>query len=213
MNMLSAEQHLFPHMGNVIHTSDRDVRVVARFEEPLVVVLDNVLSKEECEHIIELASEQMKRSKVGSSRDTSSIRNSSSTFLPEHGSANVLTIEKRVAEIMGIPYSHGEGLQILNYAIGQEYKAHHDYFKAGSKAAANPRISTLVMYLSDVEEGGETYFPHLKLSVKPQQGMAVYFEYFYDSEALNEQTLHGSAPVVVGNKWAATQWMRRQATK
>ena len=56
---------------------------------------------------------------------------------------------------MNIPIEHGEGLQILQYTPGQQYKAHHDFFKI----ADNNRISTLVMYLNDVEEGGETYFP------------------------------------------------------
>ena len=72
--------------------------------------------------------------------------------------------------------------------------------------AANNRISTLVMYLNDVEEGGETFFPKLNLSVHPRKGMAVYFEYFYQDQSLNELTLHGGAPVTKGEKWIATQW-------
>jgi prolyl 4-hydroxylase len=109
---------------------------------------------------------------------------------------------------MNIPIEHGEGLQVLNYQIGQEYKAHFDFFS--SPTVKNPRISTLVMYLNDVEQGGETYFPKLNLSVSPKKGMAVYFEYFYDNQDLNDLTLHGGAPVIAGDKWAATQWMRRK---
>lgn len=111
---------------------------------------------------------------------------------------------------MNIPDEHGEGLQILNYKIGQEYKAHFDFFASN---VSNPRISTLVMYLNDVEQGGETYFPKLNFSVSPQKGSAVYFEYFYDNQDLNDLTLHGGAPVVIGDKWAATQWMRRKRVK
>jgi prolyl 4-hydroxylase len=155
----------------------------------------------------------MNRSKIGSVREENAIRTSSSVFLPEDAHEVVTRVEKRVSQIMGIPVEHGEGLQILNYQIGQEYKAHYDYFSASSRPVNNPRISTLVMYLNDVEHGGETYFPHLKLSVTPQKGMAVYFEYFYDNDELNELTLHGGAPVVIGDKWAATQWMRRKVFK
>ena len=79
---------------------------------------------------------------------------------------------------MNVPVAHGEGLHILNYEVDQQYKAHYDYFAEHSRSAANNRISTLVMYLNDVEEGGETYFPKLNLSVHPRKGMAVYFEYF-----------------------------------
>ncbi len=66
------------------------------------------------------------------------------------------------------------------------------------------------MYLNDVEHGGETFFPKLNFSVSPQKGMAVYFEYFYNDKSVNELTLHGGAPVITGEKWVATQWMRRQ---
>ena len=111
---------------------------------------------------------------------------------------------------MGIPKEHGEGLHILNYKPGQEYKEHLDYFAPTSKAAKNNRISTLVLYLNDVEEGGTTFFPKLNLTVCPQKGMAVYFEYFYNDSIINELTLHAGAPIVKGEKWIATQWMRRQ---
>ena len=77
-------------------------------------------------------------------------------------------------------------LHILN---GSGYKAHYDYFAEHSRSAANNRIS--VMYLNDVEEGGETFFPKLNLSVHPRKGMAVYFEYFYQDQSLNELTFGG----------------------
>ena len=78
-------------------------------------------------------------------------------------------IEKRISSIMNVPVSHGEGLHILNYEVDQQYKAHYDYFAEHSRSAANNRISTLVMYLNDVEEGGETFFPKLNLSVHPRK--------------------------------------------
>ncbi len=204
------EQTIFPHVGNKIKTEDREVAIIARMEEPLVVVLANVLSDEECDELIQLSRDKMKRSKVADGQEVDAIRTSSSTFFEEGENELVARIEKRVSQIMNVPVEHGEGLQILNYQVGQEYKAHFDFFKSSKKPVTNPRISTLVMYLNDVEEGGETYFPKLKLSVSPQKGMAVYFEYFYDDQELNELTLHGGSPVVVGDKWAATQWMRRK---
>lgn len=206
------EQTIFHHTGNKIKTEDRDIQIIAKMEEPLIVVLGNVLSHEECDELIQLSKDRVERSKIGNTRTVDGLRTSSSVFLEE--SHDVVTrVEKRVSQIMNIPVEHGEGLQILNYKPGQEYKAHFDFFSASARPVKNPRISTLVMYLNDVEEGGETYFPKLNLSVSPQKGMAVYFEYFYDNQELNDLTLHGGAPVVIGDKWAATQWMRRQAFK
>jgi prolyl 4-hydroxylase len=203
------EQSIFHHVGNKIKTEDREINIIAKMEEPRIVVLGNVLSEEECDALIRLSKDKMKRSKIGNTRDENEMRTSSSTFMEESDSEVVTRVEMRIAQVMNIPYEHGEGLQILNYKIGQEYKAHFDFFKK----AENPRISTMVMYLNDVELGGETYFPKLNFSVSPQKGMAVYFEYFYDNQDLNDLTLHGGGPVIIGDKWAATQWMRRKQVK
>ena len=204
------EVTIFSHNGNKIKTEDREINIIARFEEPLVVVLGSVLDDEECEALIQLSKDLLQRSKIGSTKEVSDIRTSSGAFLTDVKNHILARVEKRVSAIMGIPIEHGEGLHILNYKPGQEYKEHLDYFAPTSKAAKNNRISTLVLYLNDVEEGGTTFFPKLNLTVCPQKGMAVYFEYFYNDSILNELTLHAGAPVVKGEKWIATQWMRRQ---
>lgn len=204
------EQTIFGHLGNSIKTEDREIKVIARLEEPLVAVLGNVLSDEECDQLIQLSKDKLQRSRIGAAREVNEIRTSSSMFFQENENDIISKIEKRVASIMNIPIEHGDGLQILNYTPGQEYKAHFDFFSPTSNASKNNRISTLVMYLNDVEQGGETFFPKLNFSVSPQKGMAVYFEYFYTDSNINELTLHGGAPVIMGEKWVATQWMRKQ---
>ena len=204
------EVTVFSHNGNKIITEDREINIIARFEEPLVVVLGSVLDDEECEALIQLSKDFLQRSKIGSTKEVSDIRTSSGAFLTDVNNHILARVEKRVSAIMGIPIEHGEGLHILNYKPGQEYKEHLDYFAPISKAVKNNRISTLVLYLNDVEEGGTTFFPKLNLTVCPQKGMAVYFEYFYNDSIINELTLHAGAPVVKGEKWIATQWMRRQ---
>jgi len=208
MDATVKEPTIFNHTGNKIKTDDREISVIAKVEEPLIVILGNVLSDEECEALIRMSQDRMQRSKVANSLEVDELRTSSSMFFQESENELVAKVEKRVSQIMSIPIEHGEGLQVLNYEVGQEYKAHFDFFS--SPTVKNPRISTLVMYLNDVEQGGETYFPKLNFSVTPQKGMAVYFEYFYDDQSLNDLTLHGGAPVIIGDKWAATQWMRRK---
>lgn len=210
-DLTTKEPTIFNHVGNKIKTDDRQINILARLEDPLVVILGNVLSDEECDALIRLSEDRIERSKIGAVREVNDLRTSSSLFLQEGENDLVTRIEKRISQIMNIPPEHGEGLQILNYKIGQEYKAHFDFFS--SQSVSNPRISTMVMYLNDAACGGETFFPKLNFSVYPQKGMAVYFEYFYNDHTLNELTLHGSAPVITGEKWAATQWMRRQILK
>jgi len=209
MKMENKEQTIFDHAGNKIKT-DREIEIITRLEVPLIVILGNVLSNEECDELIKLSKDKMQRSKIGKTREIDDLRTSSSMFLQESKNETVARVEKRISTIMNIPIEHGEGIQILKYTPGQEYKAHYDFFSSTSKVANNNRISTLIMYLNDVEQGGETFFPKLNLSVTPQKGMAVYFEYFYSDEDVNELTLHGGAPVIAGEKWVATQWMRKQ---
>ncbi|WP_374702523.1 2OG-Fe(II) oxygenase [Bacillus sp. M6-12] len=207
------EQTIFHHIGNKIKTEDREINIITRLEEPLIVILGNVLSDEECEELIMLSKAKMQRSKIGATRDINQIRTSSGMFFQENENNTIIKIEKRISSIMNIPMEHGDGIQILKYTPGQEYKAHFDFFSPISGASFNNRISTIVIYLNDVEQGGETFFPKLNFSVFPQKGMAVYFEYFYNDTELNEQTLHGGAPVIAGEKWVATQWMRRQRVR
>lgn len=206
------EQTIFNCIGSKLIT-DREIDIIVRLEEPLVVVLGNVLSDEECDELIKLSKDRMHRSKIGETREVNELRTSSGAFIEESENEIVVRIENRVSSIMNIPIEHAEGLQILQYIPGQQYKAHYDFFSSTSKAANNNRISTLVMYLNDVEEGGETFFPKLNFSVSPKKGMAVYFEYFYTDQTLNELTLHGGAPVITGEKWVATQWMRKQRVR
>jgi len=208
-NTAEKERTIFDHTGNTIKTDDREIRIVAKYEAPLVVVLGNVLSDEECDELIKHSRQQLQRSKIGGDHAVNQIRTSSGVFCEEN--ETVTRIEKRFSQIMNIPIAHGDGLQVLLYTPGQEYKPHHDFFAETSRASANNRISTLVMYLNDVEEGGETSFPMLNLSVSPNKGMAVYFEYFYNSHELNDFTLHAGTPVIKGEKWVATMWMRRQS--
>ncbi|MBT2617101.1 MULTISPECIES: 2OG-Fe(II) oxygenase [unclassified Bacillus (in: firmicutes)] len=212
-NKTSKEQTIFNHIGNKIKTEDREINVVARLEEPLIAVLENVLSDDECDKLIELSKDKMNRSKIGVTHEVNEIRTSSSMFFQENENDIITKIEKRISTIMNIPVEHGEGIQILKYNPGQEYKAHFDFFTSSSNAAKNNRISTIILYLNDVEHGGETFFPKLNFSVFPRKGMAVYFEYFYNDKNLNELTLHGGAPVITGEKWVATQWMRRQSSR
>lgn len=206
--MAVQEQSIVSATGNTIRAADRAIRIAGKVEEPLVLILEDVLSAEECDALVGLARDRMQRAKIGASHAVSDVRTSSGMFFGESENALVATIESRVSELMGVPLGHAEPLQILHYRPGEQYQPHYDYFTSGE--VANNRISTLVMYLNDVEEGGETTFPSLRLSVMPKKGNAVYFEYFYDDPRLNELTLHAGRPVVAGEKWVATQWMRRQ---
>ncbi|KAJ9165920.1 hypothetical protein P3X46_020733 [Hevea brasiliensis] len=199
--------------------------------EPRAFLYHNFLSKEECEHLIALAKPHMTKStvvdsKTGKSKD-SRVRTSSGMFLRRGQDKLIKSIEKRVADFSFIPVEHGEGLQVLHYEVGQKYEAHYDYFlDEFNTKNGGQRTATVLMYLSDVEEGGETVFPAAKgnitsvpwwnelsecgkqgLSVKPKMGNALLFWSTRPDATLDPSSLHGGCPVIIGNKWSATKWM------
>ena len=124
----------------------------------------------------------------------------------------VQRIEQRIADLLAIPVTHGEGLQILHYQPGQEYEPHFDWFnpdQPGYSAVTSrggQRIASVVMYLNTPEEGGGTAFPRIGLTVTAMRGSAVYFAYDTGDEA----SLHAGLPVLKGEKWIATKWLRER---
>jgi len=208
------------HGGNLIRTSDRDVRIVMRVRRPLIAVLDGVLSDEECDELIQRSSDKMRRSttvdpKTGK-HEVIADRSSEGTFFALNADPFIARLDRRISEVMNWPIENGEGLQILHYGVGGEYKPHFDYFPPedpGSQVQmtiGGQRVSTMVMYLNEVEEGGTTIFPEIGLEVVPKKGSAVYFEYTNSQNQLDKLTLHGGSPVTRGEKWIVTKWMRQR---
>ncbi|MEZ5728263.1 MAG: 2OG-Fe(II) oxygenase [Burkholderiaceae bacterium] len=198
---------------------DRTVTLAMRMQDPNVAVVDDFLSAEECASLIALAADRVKRSVVVSDtageNEVHASRTSEGTWFPKGEQALVTLIEQRIEALTGIPAENGEGLQVLSYGPGAEYRAHHDYFSVqsvGGRAhigAAGQRIATLVLYLNDVEDGGDTAFPDLRLSVKPRAGRALYFEFHNAAGQVDPRCLHAGMPVKAGRKWIATKWYRQ----
>jgi len=208
---------------NYIDTSDKRVYIGMRIEKPIIMTLDNLFSHAEVDQLIEITKHKLTESKVVdpiTGQETKiRDRKSEGAFFQVMENDFIAVLDKRIAEVMCWPVINGEGLQILHYQPGGEYKAHFDYFPydhSGSKihlAKGGQRVSTLIIYLSEVEQGGETTFPEIGLSIIPKKGSAVYFEYCNSKGELDPLTLHAGNPVIKGEKWIATKWMRQNQYK
>jgi len=199
-----------------LQTADRAVNVLVAMRNPRVVVFGGLLSDEECDALVELARPRLTRSETvdnatGGS-EVNAARTSDGMFFERGETALIARIEERIAELVKWPMLHGEGLQILRYRPGAEYRPHHDYFDPAHPGTATilkrggQRVATLVMYLNTPAAGGATTFPDVALEVAPVKGNAVFFS--YDRPHVVTRTLHGGAPVVDGEKWVATKWLR-----
>jgi prolyl 4-hydroxylase len=201
-----------------LDAGDRQVCVLQAMYNPRVVVFGGLLSDDECAALIELATPRLARSltvqtKTGG-EEVNADRTSNGMFFQRGESELVRRIEARIARLVNWPEENGEGLQVLHYRPGTEYKPHYDYFdptEPGTPAIlrrGGQRVGTLIMYLGEPEKGGGTSFPDVHLEVAPKRGNAVFFS--YERPHPSTRTLHGGAPVLAGEKWIATKWLRER---
>ena len=96
-----------------------------------------------------------------------------------------------------------EGIQLLEYSGGQEYKMHQDvaFYKNHS---AYGRVISIILYLTNDFEGGRTIFTHQ--SYKPPVGSAIIFP-------SNWCFPHRGEAVTKGKKRVAVTWYFSQPDK
>jgi prolyl 4-hydroxylase len=202
--------------AHALRAGAREVQVLAALARPRVVVFGGLLDAQECDDLVELARSRLARSETvtpatGGS-EVNAARTSEGMFFARGENALIARIEARIGALLQWPVERGEGIQVLRYAPGAEYKPHYDYFdprEAGTPAIlrrGGQRVASLVMYLNTPARGGATSFPDAGLEVAPVRGNAVFFAYERPDPAT--LTLHGGAPVVEGEKWVATKWLR-----
>jgi prolyl 4-hydroxylase len=200
-----------------IDAGDRRVLVLMSIKaNPRVIVFGGLLSDQECDAMIEAARPRLARSETvqtdtGGS-EVNQARTSRGMFFAREETPVCAAIEQRIARLVNWPLVNGEGLQVLHYLPGAQYEPHHDYFDPAKPGTASivarggQRVGTLVMYLNTPERGGGTTFPDIGLEVAPIRGNGVFFS--YDRPHPVTKTLHGGAPVIEGEKWVATKWLR-----
>ncbi|RYX97610.1 MAG: 2-oxoglutarate-dependent dioxygenase [Comamonadaceae bacterium] len=201
-----------------VDAGDRQVSVLMTMQEPDITLFGGLLDDEECNALMDAARRRLTRSltvevKTGG-EELNDDRTSQGMFFARGENALIDRIEARIARLLDWPVENGEGLQVLRYGPGAEYKPHYDYFdpaEPGTPAIlqrGGQRVATLIIYLNEPESGGATLFPDVRLQVAPQRGNAVFFS--YSRPHPGSHTLHGGAPVQVGEKWIATKWLRER---
>ena len=195
---------------------DREVAVLLAMRNPRLVVFGSFLSDDECDALVADAAPRLARSETvivaTGGNEVNPARTSEGMFFGRGESPLCQRIEGRIAALLNWPVVNGEGLQVLHYQPGAEYRPHHDYFDPAQPGMAavlrrgGQRVGTLLIYLNTPQQGGATVFPDVALEVMPVKGHAVFFS--YDRAHAVTRTLHGGAPVIAGEKWVATKWLR-----
>ena len=213
----SADFNFGSYFPNALVSRDLGLhKITAYCQSPRLLHVLNVLTDAECDELIAQSRPNLKRSTVVSDdKNVLDSRTSYGTHFSKKSTELVRRIEMRLANLFGYPEENGEAIQVLNYAKGAQYKPHFDYFDEAKESGRNSigkagnRVATIIMYLNEPELGGATGFPKANLQILPIKGSVVYFDYFSNDGELDKMSLHSGTPVLEGEKWIATKWIRQ----
>ena len=178
-------------------------------------VLDDVISKDDCQRVIDLGKPSLEPSTTLEPFQEG-YRTSSNTFLDyDDGNEAVDNVFKIITNIIQVPLENCECMQLVHYKPGQFYKPHWDYFFTDTDIhieetkRGGQRTWTAFLYLNDVKEGGETYFPNIDTQVKPLTGRVVFWMNTLNGKYI-EDSFHEAKPPIDCEKWGANIWVREK---
>lgn len=175
-------------------------------DAPRAALHRGAFTLEECDYLRALAEPAMKPSRVGDGqgrevlRDVRTSEDSTLYWLIEDPAVHALN--RRLAAISGTRPEQAEALLVLRYRPGQEYRPHVDW-----DSDENGRVATVLVYLNDDYDGGETLFVRTGLEVKGRTGDALVFHSAAPDGRLDPLSEHAGLPVVRGTKYLASRWI------
>ena len=175
--------------------------------------LHNFLNSEECDQVTELIKKKLHPSAIVADGELDeSYRTSRTCDLGELSDPLMADIDRRICASLGIHPSYSEITQGQYYRPGEEFKAHTDFFEGQTfeehARERGQRTFTFMVYLNDVESGGETEFIRLKQKIKPKKGTAIIWNSLNEDGSNNHNTLHQAHPVQSEFKSIITKWFR-----
>ncbi len=197
---------------------DADERV-HKIETPYIqaYAVPEFLNPEQCASLIRVIDANRRPSTTLAAGDGIPNFRTSESCDMNRWAPEVQPIDDSIADRLGITRANGETMQGQRYAVGQQFKAHHDFFHKDQEYFAQvtkdggQRTWTAMIYLNDVEEGGATWFPQAGFRVEPRRGlMLIWNNMTLDGEP-HIDTIHEGMPVVKGVKYIITKWFREGA--
>lgn len=192
-------------------------------KEPLVLTIDNFLTQDECNHMINISKNSMVRSLVSYEKQgaESSGRTSLNTWIQHNHDEITQNIGEKIASVVGIPLENAEAYQVIYYDTNAEYRNHYDSWDHdGSEKTlrcmkyGGARLKTALVYLNEVEEGGSTLLNRVNVNVLPKQGKLLVFENTYSGTNVKHPlSEHAGMPVIKGEKYACNLWFKECNSK
>ena len=190
---------------------------VQRFprKEIELCIVKNFLSSEECNKLVTLIDDRRRPSTIADPNGDDYFRTSETCDL-DHEDSFVAEIDAKICSFANIDKQFGEPLQGQRYAVGQEFKAHTDFFDPSGQdfqkycSIAGQRTWTFMLYLNAPDAGGATRFAHFKKSFTPETGTMLCWNNRNFDGSVNNWTLHHGMKVRSGTKYVITKWYREK---
>ena len=190
-------------------------------EDPLVCAAPGLLSPELCDALVERGRPLLRGARVYNELEggatAADIRRHSTAPLYRYTDMDLVTeaVANRVCALAGLPAANAEALQVLNYQVGEYFAPHVDFLDPQGHAAAlkqnGQRAFTVLVYLNDDLEGGETEFLRLGLKHRGRKGDALMFRNVDAQGRPDLRTLHAGRPPTRGEKWLLSVWILDRA--
>ena len=204
------EPWLAPPAGTALH------------EAPLVRRYAELVGAAACAWLVERARPRLRRALIYSGTAVGDIRHEMRTnsaavcHLGQMDLVNVV-VQYRVAAACGVPVDNLEGPTVLHYAAGEQITEHTDFLNphmacyAEEIATRGERCYTVLTYLNDHYDGGETDFPLLGVRHKAHRGDGLLFANALPSGERDPRSVHAGLPPTRGEKWVLSQFVRTRA--
>jgi len=163
---------------------------------------DNAIPDDLCEKIINFFESSPKGVHDASWRKCQEVTNLDYSYLWEEF--------KKIVKISYDKYREELKVSSLNAVNTLEapnifkYESNHPQFfdkhsDSWNKASCSRQIS-IIIYLNDVEKGGETYFDEIDVTIYPKKGRISFFPSHFNY-------MHAGKPPISGNKYIVVSWM------
>ncbi|ODM97798.1 Prolyl 4-hydroxylase subunit alpha-1 [Orchesella cincta] len=139
------------------------------------------------------------------------VRSSVATWFQDKAFPKLLFLSEVVSGLVGssdIP-TQAEAFQAVEYAVGRYYNAHHDerlrdapeIFQKKTEIGG-VRTATLLFYLNDVEQGGQTVFTSAGVVSPPKKGNALFW--YINKQVVPIQQSNSKLPLFTGQNEVVT---------
>jgi prolyl 4-hydroxylase len=184
-----------------------------------VIEIPGILTPDECKKLIELSKNKLKPSNIYTDENNGESvviakdkRKSFSCRLS--GDRFVKMIDDRLKNLTYSNENMSENLEVIKYEAGGYASGHYDACSGSSEfckkvnGEGGQRMLTVILYLNDDYDGGETFFPKINKIVRPEVGKVVIFYNINPDESIIEESFHEGLLVKRGEKWIVNKWIR-----